>query len=66
MVSNTKLKVFNFIGPSYYSLDNLININHLVHKKIKVDKKSYKDILTYYIEYEASYGVKPLYIAFIR
>ena len=36
MVSNTKLKVFNFIGPSYYSLDNLININHLVHKKIKV------------------------------
>ena len=42
----------------------MINISDISRKSLKVDKKSCNDILIYYIGYEASDGVKLLYINF--
>ena len=40
----------------------MININNSNNKKVKVDTKSYKQILIYYIGYETLDGVKPFYM----
>ena len=36
----------------------MININDFNLKSIKIDKKSYIDIIIYYTGYETSHGVK--------
>ena len=36
---------------SYYFVDDIISMNNLDSNKTKIDKKSYKNILTYYIGY---------------
>ena len=60
MTCNKKFKKIKIKDCSYHCLDNLFNINYLVLKNLKIDKKSYRGILTYFVVYEASYGVKPL------
>ena len=39
-----------------------ININDINPENITLNKKPYRYIFTYYIAYEASNGVKPLFI----
>ena len=46
-LKETKIK--NFM---HYNFDNMMNINDSNPKNIKIDKKSCKDILVYYIRYE--------------
>ena len=41
--------------------DAMINIKHLVLNRNKIDEKSYKNTLTYYISYEIANIVKPLF-----
>ena len=40
--------------------------NDPVLKNIKEDENSFQNILTYYIGYRTSYGIKPLHIVFLR
>ena len=46
----------------YYFFDDMINIKNLEPNKIKINEKSYKNILTYYISYQTTNYVKPSYI----
>ena len=48
---NNKLKDIDIKNRTYYFSDNMINIKNFVLYKIKIDKKSYKNILIYYIGY---------------
>ena len=43
-----KIKDINIKSPTYYFLTDIINIKNFVPNKIKIDKKSQKNILTYY------------------
>ena len=43
-----------------YFFDDMININNLDPNNEKLDKKSYKNILIYYIGYMTPNSVKPL------
>ena len=45
---------------TYYFLDDMINIKDLGSHEIKRDKKLYKSIFIYYIEYLKPNSVKPL------
>ena len=45
---------------TYYVLDEIINIKNLDLSNIKIQKKSYKNILIYYTKSVASYILKPL------
>ena len=45
---------------TYYVLDEIINIKNLDLSNIKIQKKSYKNILIYYTGYVASNILKPL------
>ena len=42
----------------YYKSSDMINIENIVLQNIRVDKKLFKDIITYYIRYGAVDGVK--------
>ena len=44
----------------------MTNIDNLGSKKTKLNRKSCKGILIYYIRYKTSNGVKPLYIIFSK
>ena len=46
----------------YYFLDGMINIKHFNPNKIKIDERSYKNILIYYIGYVTPNRVKSLYL----
>ena len=63
MVEN-KLRKIDINGFSCYNSNNFISIEDLVLNKIEVDKKSYKDIINYYVGYKTERGIKPLYSAF--
>ena len=60
MVDN-KLKEIHINGCSFYNPNNIINIKYFVLENKKVDKKSYKYIITYYVGYETLEGIKLLY-----
>ena len=45
------LEEINMKNCPYYFFDYMIHITNLDPNKIKIDKKSYKNILTFYIEY---------------
>ena len=43
------VKVINVKSRTYYFFHDMINITNLDPNKIKIDEKSYKNILTHYI-----------------
>ena len=49
-------------NPTYYFFYVIINIKNFDPNNIKIDKKSYKNIITYYIGYVTPISVKPLYL----
>ena len=51
------------INHTYYFFDDITNIKDFDPNNIKIDERSYKNILIYYIEYETiksmkNYGLK--------
>ena len=46
-----KVKDIDIKNCTYYFFNDIINIKHFDPNNIKIDKKSYKDILIYYIGY---------------
>ena len=47
------VKDVNIKNDTYYFFDNIINIKDFDPNNIKINEKSYKNILIYYIEYVA-------------
>ena len=48
---SNKVKDINIKNRTYYFFNDIINIEHFDLNNIKIDKKSYKNVLIYYIEY---------------
>ena len=46
---SNKFKEIDIKNHTYYFFDDMINIKNLATKKIKIDEKSYKGFLIYYI-----------------
>ena len=46
-----KIKYLDIKNHTYYSFDDIIHIKNFDPNKIKIDEKSSKNILTYYIGY---------------
>ena len=67
---SNKVKDIDIKDWTYYFSSDIINIENFKWNNIKVDEKSYKDILIYYIgyvtikEYIKIDSVKPLYLIF--
>ena len=67
---SNKVKDINIKNRTYYFSNDIINIENFDPNNIKIDKKSHKNILIYYIEYVTIkvylkiYGVYPLYLIF--
>ena len=63
-------KDMNIKKRTYYFINNIINIENFDPNNIKIDEKSYKNILTYYIGYVTIkkdlkvYSTNPLYLIF--
>ena len=51
MKAGSKLKDIDIKNRTYYFFDDIINIKSFDPNKIKIDEKSYKNIITYYIGY---------------
>ena len=64
MIKKNKFEGMNIKDSSYYDLDNLIDINHLIPENIKIDKISNLHIFNYYIRHKTSNRVKQLFIIF--
>ena len=64
------IKDINIKNRTYYFFIDIIDIEGFDPNNIKIDKKSYKNILIYYIEcvtikeYVKIYSVNPLYLIF--
>ena len=65
------IKQIDFKNRTYYFYNNIISIKHFESKLLKIDKKSYKDIGIYNIEYitikkigdcKNIYSVNPLHL----
>ena len=48
---SNKIKDIHIKNRTYYSFDDIINIKNFDPNDIKIDEKSYKDILIYYVGY---------------
>ena len=67
---SNKIKDIDIKNRTYYFFDDIINIKNFDPNKIKIDEKSYKNILIYYIGYmtikDSKYvktnSVNPLYL----
>ena len=65
-----KVKDINIKNRTYYFFNDIIDIENFNPNNIKIDEKSCKDILIYYIGYVAikkyvkTYSVNPLYLIF--
>ena len=67
-----KVKDIDIKNSTYYFFDDIINMKNFDLNNIKIDEKSYKDILIYYIGYvtikDLKYlkinSVHPLYLIF--
>ena len=46
-----KFQEIEIKNHTYYFFDDIINMKNLDPNKIKIDEKSYKNILIYYIRY---------------
>ena len=64
MDRNIKLKEIDIKNRTCYYFDDTININDLDLGNILLNKKSYKNVLSYDLAYKTSYGSKPLHIIF--
>ena len=66
------IKDTNIKNRTYYLFDDIINIEEIDPNNIKINEKSYKRIIIYYIEYVKIkkdlkiYSVNPLYLIFNR
>ena len=71
---SNKVKDIDVKNWTYYFFNDIINIKNFVAYNIKIDEKSYKSILIYYIRYstinDSKYvkinSVNPLYLIFIK
>ena len=71
---SNKVKDIDIKNRTYYFFNDVINIKIFDTNKIKIDEKSYKNILTYYIGYvtikDLKYvkinSVNPLYFIFSK
>ena len=67
---SNKVKDININNRTYYFFNDIINIESFEPNNIKIDEKSYKNILIYYIgyvtiqKYVKIYSVNPLYLVF--
>ena len=67
---SNKVKDINIKNRAKYFFNDIINIENFDPKNMKIDEKSYKNILIYYIgyvtikEYIKIYNVNPLYLIF--
>ena len=67
---SNKVKDINIKSQTFYFFNDIINIENFDLNNIKIDEKSYKNILIYYIEYVTIkeyvkiYSVNPLYLIF--
>ena len=65
---SNKVKYIDIKNRTYYFFYHIINIENFNPNNIKIDEKSYKNILIYYIgyvtikEYVKIYSVNPLHI----
>ena len=63
-------KVKDIKNRTYYFFNDIINIGNFHPNNIKIDEKSYKNILVYYIgyvtikEHVKVYSVNPLFLIF--
>ena len=70
MKTSNKVKDINIKNTTYYFFNDIINIENFDPNNIKIDEKSYKNILIYYIgyvtikEYVKRHSVYPLYLIF--
>ena len=70
MKMSNKVKDIDIQNQTHYLFNDIINIESFVSNNIKIDEKSYKDFLIYYIgyatikEYVKIYCVNPLYLIF--
>ena len=53
---SNKFKDIDIKSLTYYFFDDIINIKNFDPNKIKIDEKSYKNILLYYIWYVTTKG----------
>ena len=71
---SNKVKDISIKNHTYYFFDDIINIKNFDPNNIKIDEKSYKNILIYYIGYvtikDSKYvkinSVNPLYLIFSK
>ena len=67
---SNKVKHININNSTYYFFNDIINIENFDPNDITIDKKSYKNILIYYMgyvtikEYIKLFSVNPLYLIF--
>ena len=69
---SSKVKDIDIKSRTYYYFNDIIKIKNFDPNNIKIDKKSYKNILIYYIGYMTTknstyvkiYSVNPLYLIF--
>ena len=67
---SNKVKDIDVKNCTYYFFNDITNIENFDPNNIKIDEKSYKNILIYYIgyvtikEYIKIYNVNPLYLIF--
>ena len=63
-MEHKKSREINIKNQTYNYDDDITHIQSFNSKNMKIDKKLSDNIFIYYIEYEISYGVKPLYLIF--
>ena len=67
---SNKVKDINMKNWTYYFFNDIIDIENFDPNNIKIDEKSYKNILIHYIkyvtikEYVKMYGINPLHLIF--
>ena len=69
---SNKVNDIDIKDRTYYFLNDITNIEHFNPNNIKIDEKSHKNILIYYIGYVTIkecvkiYSVNPLYLSLIQ
>ena len=58
----SRVREISIKNCTYYLFNDIINFKNLDPNNFKIDKKSYKNILIYYIGYVAPNSLKPLYL----
>lgn len=61
-MSKGKKSVQKAKGHMHYLFHDMVNIKNLDRNNVKINKKSQKNILVYYIDFGASNSIKSLYV----